>query len=156
MNDPNIPAKSSPVAIPFRQKSSGLSLVILSSIGIYYAVKSFELWQTSGEGAANLPAGFSLLAITTLVLVIVVEAVLQAVLAIGAGEVAAPTERDREVARSAKGVAYAVLTVGVLVTFASLFLGATPFEMANLALFAFVLAEIGKYAAQLYLYGRKK
>lgn len=103
-----------------------------------------------------MPAGFPLLAVATLVLVIAVEAVLQAVLAIGAGAVPAPTQQDREMVRTAKGVAYGVLAVGVLVTFASLFLGATPFVMANLALFAFVLAEIAKFAAQLYLYGRSQ
>ena len=156
MIDPNIPAKSSAVAIPFRQKSSGVSLVILSSIGSYYAVKAFDLWQAHGESVSEVPGGFLLLAATTLVLVIVVEAVLQTVLAIGAEEVPAPTQQDRDVVRSAKGVAYGVLAVGVLVTFASLFLGATPFVMANLALFVFVLAEIAKFATQLYLYGRSQ
>lgn len=156
MSDPTLPAQSRPQAIPFRQKSSGLSLVILGSMGSYYAVRAFGLWQASSESVSEVPAGFPLLAVATLVLVIAVEAVLQAVLAIGAGAVPAPTQQDREVVRTAKGVAYGVLAVGVLVTFASLFLGATPFVMANLALFAFVLAEIAKFAAQLYLYGRSQ
>lgn len=44
MSDPTLPAQSRPQAIPFRQKSSGLSLVILGSIGSYYAVRAFGLW----------------------------------------------------------------------------------------------------------------
>ncbi len=55
----------------------------------------------------------------TLIFVIVVEAVLQAVLAIGAGQVPASTAHDRQIGARASRNAYVVLMLGVLATFAA-------------------------------------
>ena len=45
---------------------------------------------------------------------------------------------------------YPYLIIGVFATFSSLFLGATPFVMANIALFSLVIAEIVRLALQLF------
>jgi hypothetical protein len=134
----------------FREKSAGVSLVVILAIAIYYSVNLYELVQAG----LPRPAGIGQLALGTLVLIIVVETVLHIVLAIGAGHVSATTQHDREVALKAKRNAYTLLVVGVLVTFVSLFFDAAPFVMAHLALLSFVLAEITKYASQLVYYRR--
>jgi hypothetical protein len=132
----------------FREKSAGISLVVIAVIAIYYGVNLYELFQAG----VSQPTGIWQLALGTLILIIVVEAVLQIVLVIGAGHVSAITQRDQDVALKAKRNAYTLLVVGVLATFGSLFFGATSLVMAHLALLAFVLAELTKYASQLVYY----
>jgi len=141
----------------FQQKSIGVSLVIVVSITIYYFLKVVGLVQTDAVLQANtaLPTGYWQIAITTLVLIIVVEATLQAVLAIGAGRVPAPTQRDHNVALKANRNAYTVLAVGVVITFGSLFFTPTAFVMGNILLLVFVLAEITRFASQLIYYRKK-
>lgn len=138
----------------FQQKSTGVSLVIVLSIAIYYFMNVVGMIQTGAALQANtaLPTGYWQLAIATLVLLIVVEAALQAVLAIGAGRVPAPAQRDHSVALKANRNAYTVLAVGVFMTFGSLFFTPTSFVMGNILLFVFVLAEITRFASQLIYY----
>jgi len=143
--------------ISFQQKSIGVSLVIVVSIAIYYFMKVVDLIQSDGALQTNtaLPTGFWQLAITTLVLLIVVEATLQAVLAIGAGRVPNPAQRDHDVALKATRNGYTVLAVGVFMTFGSLFFTPTAFIMGNILLLVFVLAEITRFASQLIYYRQK-
>ena len=138
----------------FQQKSTGVSLVIVLSIAIYYFMNVVGMIQTGAALQANtaLPTGYWQLVIATLVLIIVVEAALQAVLAIGAGRVPAPAQHDHSVALKANRNAYMVLAVGVFMTFGSLFFTPTSFVMGNLLLFVFVLAEITRFASQLIYY----
>jgi hypothetical protein len=81
--------------------------------------------------------------------------VLQAVLAIGAGNIAPPTAQERTAALNATRNGYAVLTAGVFATIGSVFLPElTPFCTANIAILAFALAEIVKNTSQL-IYARR-
>lgn len=132
----------------FHAKSAGVSLVVVMTIGIYYFVR---LLQLDAAGPA-LPTGFLGLVTTTIILLIVVEAVLQIVLAIGAGQLSAANERDRGIGLRATRNAYAVLIVGVFMTFGAMFLNPSPFVMGNILLLAFVLAEITKFTSQLIGY----
>ncbi len=135
---------------PFRVKSAGGSLVVILIIGAYYFANVFELLASEED----LPDGALSLAITALILVIVAEAVLQIVLFIGAGKIEDRTERDDAVnTRSARN-AYLVLSAGVLITFSAMFVRRSPFEMGNLLLLAFLLAEIVKFGSQIVYYRR--
>ena len=153
MNQKSIIHKnSSKITASFQQKSSGVSLVIINTIAIYYFIKVVEMAR---QGDA-MPVGFGQLVLTTLILIVVAEIVLQTVLTIGVGSASAPTQRDREAAAKAKLNGYRVLAIGTLATFGSVFFDATPFMMANIALLAFVLAEITRFASQLIIYQQSK
>lgn len=141
---------SSKINASFQQKSSGVSLVIINTIAIYYFIKVVDMAR---QGDA-MPVGFGQLVLTTLILIVVAEIVLQTVLTIGAGGASAPTQRDREAAAKAKVYGYWVLAIGALATFGSVFFAATPFIMANIALFSFVLAEVIRFISQLIYYQR--
>lgn len=133
----------------FQQKSMAVSLVIIGVTAINYFIRAYGLAQT-GE---TLPDGALWLAVTTVIFISVVEAVLQTVLVIGAGGV------DREEPNTAfkpTRNAYFVLVVGVFITFASLFSGVTPFVMANIALLSFVVAEMVRMASQLFYLSQSK
>lgn len=134
----------------FRQKSASVSLVVISSIAIYYFVQAYGLLQ-SGQ---SMPDGALLLIVSTFIAIIVVEAVMQIVLVIGVGKVSSVTKRDEIVGMKATRNAYFVLMIGALATFGSAFLAVTPFVMANLVLLAFILAEIIRFASQLVYYQR--
>lgn len=75
-----------------------------------------------------------------------------AVLAISAGRVRAATQHDHAVVLRATRNAYGLLVVCVLAVFSSMFFGASAFMMAHAALLAFVLAEIVRFASQLFYY----
>ncbi|MEQ8677770.1 MAG: hypothetical protein RLP44_23325 [Aggregatilineales bacterium] len=137
---------------PFRAKSAGVSLVAVLLIGIYYIANVIALLpdeQAVPEGALGLT-------ISSIVLIIVVEIVLQIVLFIGAGRIEDRTERDEVIAAKASRNAYLVMTAGVFATFASMFAELTPFEMASLLLTVFLIAEIVKFASQLFYYQRSR
>ncbi len=128
----------------FQQKSTGVSLVIVTVVAINYFVRAYELAQS---GAA-IPVGAGSLALTTIIFISIVAAVLQTVLVIGAGGV------DNEpvpnvVTHKANRNGYVVLVVGVLITFSTLFSNVTLYMMANVALLSFVIAEIVRLASQL-------
>lgn len=135
---------------PFRAKSAGVSLVVILMIGIFYIANVISLLPSD----ENVPDGALGLAITAVVLIAVVEAVLQIVLFIGAGRIEERTERDDTIATQAARNAYLVMTAGVFGTFASMFAGLTPFVMGSLLLTVFLIAEIVKFASQLFYYRR--
>jgi len=132
----------------FRQKSIAVSLVLIGAAASYYFVRALEL----GQSSAALPGDALPLVIGTVLLIVVVEAVLQAVLAIGAGRVPAPTARDRLVSALAARNAYFVLVAGTLAAFAGFLLGQPPFLVGNVLLLGFILAEMTRLASQLVLY----
>ena len=101
--------------------------------------------------AEAVPAGALGLAITSVVLIAVVEAALQIVLFIGAGRI---EERDDTITAQSARNAYLVMTAGAFATFASMFAEFTPFEMGSLLLLTFLIAEIVEYGSQLIYYSR--
>ena len=119
-------------------------------IGVYYFANMLEL-PASEE---DLPDGAISLAITALILMIVAEVVLQIVLFIGAGKIEVRTARDDVVSARSARKAYLVLSAGVLITFSAMFARLSLFEMGNLLLLAFLLAEIVKFGSQLVYYRR--
>ena len=140
--------------ITFHQKSAGVSLVILGSIGAYTAARFVNMAETQSlsQSANRLPEGFLSFALIVFSLIILLEIVLQIVLVIGAGGVPDKNSLDQKVNWMSNQTAYWVLIGGALVTFGSVFFQATPFLMANIALFSLLLSEIVKYASQLILY----
>lgn len=144
------------MSVSFREKSIGVSLVVIMAIAIYYFMNVFDLAMRQGAFQAELilPEGALGLAITTLILIIVVEATLQTVLAVGAGQVPAATSKDHTVAAKAMRNAYWILTGGVVISFGSLFLNTSAFVMGNLLLMFFVIAELTKFVSQLVYYRR--
>ena len=135
---------------PSRVKSAGVSLVTILMIGMYYVANLISLLPSDEivpDGALNL-------VITSLVLIIVVEAALQIVLFIGAGRIENRTDRGEAISSRASRNANAILILGVFATFGSMFIGFTPFEMGSILLLAFLLAEIVKFASQIVYYQR--
>jgi len=135
---------------PFRVKSAGVSLVVILIIVLYYVANVVSLLPSD----ENVPDGALGLAITSVVLIALVEAALQIVLFIGAGRIEERTERDDIIAAQSAGNAYLVMTAGAFATFASMFAEFTPFEMGSLLLTVFLIAEIVKFASQLFYYQR--
>jgi hypothetical protein len=135
---------------PFRVKSAGVSMVTILIIGMYYVANLISLLPSDEP----VPDDALNVVITALVLIIVVEAALQIVLFIGAGQIEIRTERDDAIASRASRNAYIVLIVGVFATFGGMFARLTPFEMGSILLLAFLLAEIVKFASQIVYYQR--
>lgn len=77
----------------FRVKGAGVSPVTILIIGINYVANTFSLLPNDEP----VPVGALKLVITTLVLIIVVEAALQIVLFIGAGRFEDRTGRDEAI-----------------------------------------------------------
>lgn len=136
----------------FHQKSTIVSLVVIASISLYFFAQVLEVVRSGAlpETGAMVPPGYSGFVFTTIALTILVEIVLQAVLAFGADSVPAATSRDRDASRRAQRNGYGVLVAGVFLTFSSLFWNPSPFVMGNLLLLGFVLAELIRLASQLF------
>lgn len=134
----------------FQQKSAGLSLVITGSAALYFIARAWPMRPAALAGDI-IPAGYGGLVLTTLFLIIVAQIVLQTVLAVGAGSATPATAAAQVAALKARSNAYFVLVMGMLAAVASVFLNAlTPFDTANLAILGLALAEIVKFASQLY------
>lgn len=135
---------------PFRVKSAGVSLFALLMIGMYYFANVLSLLPSDEA----LPDGAVSLVLTAVLLIIVVESVLQTVLFIGAGKIEDRTAHDDSANLVSGRNAHIVLTVGVMVTFGSMIIGFTPFQMGNVLLLAFLLAEVVRYSTQIVYYQR--
>lgn len=135
-----------------QKKRLAISLFAIVATAAYYfsnvfkLVQSEELWQTT----VALPTGYWQTAIGAIVLITVIEVILHIVLAAGTRRMPAPTQHDRDVALKAKSHAYTVMAVGAILTVGALFMLPSPFLMANLLLFFFVLAEVTRHASQLF------
>jgi hypothetical protein len=140
--------------ISFQQKSTGLSLVITGSAALYFIARA---WPMRSAAVANdaIPAGYGGLVITTVVLIIVAQIVLQAVLAIGQGNIEPAGAADPAAERKAWRNAYFVLTTGILAAIGSVFVEAlTLFDTVTVAILGLALAEIIHLASQL-IYARR-
>lgn len=100
----------------FHAKSAAVSLLAITAIGFYYFANVVTELDTPLQANASLPACLWQLAITTIVLLIILEVTLHIVLPIGARQVATSHSRDRGVVGRAMCNAYIVLTAGVLVS----------------------------------------
>lgn len=128
--------------------------MITGSAAIYYFV---NMWPMRPIALADnvIPAGYGSLVLTTLVVMIVAQIVLQSVLAIGADAALPATDYERTAALRATRNAYYVLVAGMLAVVGSVFLQElTPFCTANIAILSFALAEIVKFTSQL-VYARR-
>lgn len=136
--------------LPFRAKSAWVSLFIISIFGMYYFANVWRLWPSDED----LPEGALNLVIGTVLLIVIVEIILQFVLLLGAGKAESRTKTDEMVFAQASRIAYAVLTVGVVATVASMFVGFTLFQVSSVLVLAFLLAEIAKFSSQIVFYRR--
>ena len=133
----------------WRQKSAALSLVIIGSAGAYYVANMWPM-RPIALATDTTPAGYGMLVLSTVALIIGAQIVLQAVLAVGAGTVPPATDRERNAAWRAARNAYGVLVFGVLAAVGSVFLEElTPFCTANIAILGLILAELVKYGSML-------
>ena len=140
--------------VSFQQKSTGLSLVITSSATLYFITRAWPMRATAVASDA-IPAGYGGLVITTVVLIIVAQIVLQTVLAIGQGNVESASVTDQSSARKASRNGYFVLTAGTLAAIGSIFVeGLTIFDTVTIAILGLALAEIVQAASQL-IYARR-
>ena len=140
--------------ISFQQKSTGLSLVITSSATLYFVARAWPMRATAVATDA-IPAGYGGLVITTVILIVVAQIVLQTVLTIGQGEVETADAVNQSATRKASRNGYFVLTAGILAAIGSVFVEAlTIFDTANMAILGLALAEIVQAASHL-IYARR-
>ena len=140
--------------ISFHQKSIGLSLVITSSAAMYYLANMLSMRETA-LASGILPVGYGSLVLTTIILFILAQIVLQIVLAFGSGSVPTATPHEKEAELKATRNAYGVLTFAMFVTIGSVVVeGLTPLTSANLAILGFTTAEIVRFTSQL-IYARR-
>src|SRR5690349_2359354 len=106
----------------FRQKSAGISLVLIGAVAGYYIVRVVGMVRAGASLGAEspIPNDFPWLVLGVLVIFVVAEVGLQAALALGAGKIPAATDRDRAAALWAQRNAYLPLLIGVLLTCVSL------------------------------------
>ncbi len=138
------------ISAPFRAKSAAVSLVVVALVGMYYFANLLNLLPADEA----VPDGALSLIITTILMIIVVEIVLQIVLFVGAGQIPERTDADQAVASKAARNAYFAVTIGIFAAFASMFAGFTAFEMGSILLLGFLLAEIVKFGSQAIYYQR--
>ncbi len=146
----------------FQEKSILGSLVITLAAFGYYFLQAFKVF-TGASSAAALSLPFVLIGVVAVV--IVVEIVYQAVLAIRSRPEGAD-ERDRLIEAKATRIAYFVLATGAVVAAGHALLSvfftesvearivSQPVFTANLIIFSFILAEVVGFALQLYYYRR--
>jgi len=134
----------------FHQKSAGLSLVIVSSAALYFVARAWPMRSAALSGD-TLPAGYGGLVLTTLLLIIVGQIVLQSVLAIGQGSVAPARAGEKTAGLKARRSGYFVLAAGILAVIGSAFVETlTLFDSTSLAILSLVLAEIVQQASLLF------
>lgn len=150
MSHQAITSSKGEINAPFRIKSAGVSLIVVLAIGIYFVARVFSLLPSDQA----VPDGALGLMITTTILIIIVESVLQIVLFIGAGKIEDRTERDGRIAALSTRNAYYLLVAGVFASVGSLFLGFSAFEIISVLLTAFLLAEVVSFASQIVYYRR--
>lgn len=133
----------------FQQKSAGVSLLIIGVLAMYFFANAWPM-RTVGQENPTIPDGFLSLVLITLGLVIVGEIVLQVVLVIGQGSAPEPTTQEQLASLKANRVPYGVLITGALAVVSLYAFGFSPFYMANAAMLALFLAEIIRFASQLF------
>lgn len=140
--------------ISFRQKSEGLSLVITSSAALYFIARVWPM-RPAAVASDAIPAGYGGVVLTTLILIVVAQIVLQAVLAIGQGSAEPATANEQAASLKARRNAYFVLAAGAIAAVGSVFGPAlTLFDTANVVILGLALAEMVQSASQLF-YARR-
>ena len=136
--------------ISFQQKSAGVSLVITSSAALYFIARVWPL-RPAAVASDAIPVGYGGVVITTLILIVVAQIVLQAVLAIGQGSVESAGAAEQAATHKARRNAYFVLAVAAVAAVGSTFVQAlTIFDTANVVVVGLALAEIVQSASQLF------
>ena len=136
--------------ISFQQKSAGVSLVITSSVALYFIARVWPM-RPAAVASDALPAGYGGVVITTLILIVVAQIVLQAVLAIGQGNVESVGAAEQAAAHQARRNAYFVLAVAAVAALGSTFVQTlTIFDTANVVIVGLALAEIVQSVSQLF------
>jgi hypothetical protein len=135
--------------MPFREKSAWISLV--TTFGVY----AYYFWNVADADGRPGPWLLGLL-IGCIVILTVLQIFLHILIALRAPRDAmAPSdERERLIARKSTNIGYYILISGAVIVSAGLMFVGEPFIMANLLLFALVLAELTKYAAQVVYFRR--
>lgn len=139
----------------FRAKSAGVSLVTTFALGAYYFANAAGLGAPFGDPTAPMPNGAAALGGLTLLLFVIVQMVLQTVLAIGVGRVEAHAAADREAAAFGRRIAHPVYVAGGLFLFGAAFAGASTFCLANVALGGVLVGEMARFAGELAAYRRR-
>ena len=140
--------------ISFQQKSTGLSLLIMSSATAYYFANMWPMRPIALENDI-IPAGYGDLVLNTIGLIILAQIMLQIVLVIGSGSAPATTAHEKMAALKAKRNANGVMAFGILAAVGSVFLPElTSFCTANFAFLGLIFAENVKYASRLF-YARR-
>ena len=134
----------------FREKSIWISLLATILVFGYYFANAFSALTSFNIDNRGLIGLF----IGVVVLMIIVEVVLNTILAIASRNQAGETEdeRDNLIRLKSTRISYLVLVFGVWAAAMSLLLSASPLAMANIIIFFFILAEIVGFSTQLFYY----
>ena len=134
----------------FREKSAWISLLLYLGVYGYYA---WRLYGAVAAGQAETIAYGNLLA-RLVVLLIIVQSVLHAAVAIAKPKdaMAPKDEREKLIDLKATQVAFYVASIGALGTCLAIALGAPSFYTVNGLFLAVVLAEVVRSAGQIVLF----
>lgn len=138
----------------FQQKSAGVSLFIVASIAAYYISQAWSMLASTTD-QVSIPDGYYGLVITTFMLIILAQVILQVVLVIGVGSATKPSTHEQTAILKARRNAYYILAIGIMVIVAVFFFGYSTIYIVNLAIIALLLAEVTMFASQL-LYARQR
>jgi hypothetical protein len=143
--------------VSFKEKSAAISLVAVLGVYGYYFYFVFL-----GTGPASPEEMlFSMMALV--VVLVIVEVAFHIVVAVLSPREAnaAEDERERLIALKAYRVSYLLMSAGALLVLGRILFGSvveleqvTLLGIANLLLFALVLAEAGRYSAAIYHFRR--
>lgn len=137
--------------ISFQQKSTALSLVITSGATLYYLSGAWPIDLATDV----VPEGYGMRIVTTIVLLILAQIVLQIVLTFGSGSAPAATAEEKTAVLKAARNGYSVLTLVVFAAVGGLMLlGLNILFVVNVLVLGFAIAEIIKLASQLFYAGR--
>jgi len=143
--------------VSFQEKSAAISLVAVLAVYGYYFYFVFL-----GAGPAS-PEEMLFWMVGLVVVLVIVQVAFHIVVAVlNPREAnAAEDERERLIALKAYRVSYLLMSAGALVVLGRILFGSvvepeqvTLLGIANLLLFALVLAEVGHYAAAIYHFRR--
>lgn len=137
--------------LSFREKSAWISLVCLLAIFIPFFWNSYRQFTGQVDSSSAITVAFALL-----VAFVGLEIVLHlAVFLTAPREARSPRdEREHLIEMRATRIAFQVLIVGALGAVGAIHLTRSPWVIQQIVLFAVVLAELVKFAAQVVLFRR--
>jgi hypothetical protein len=139
-------------SLTFQEKRIWVSLLTTLVIFGYYFKNVYESFRSSAVDPGEMIGLF----ISVTVMLIIVEIFSEILLSFGAGRDAKQPkdERDRLIELKATKFAYYLLMAGIWISFAAVFSTSPRITMPNALLFFLVLAEVVKFALQLFFYRR--